>query len=331
MTLWLVDTDTLASGRFVVSPLCETLACLQTLHRKTTAHPAEKAWFDQNHAAYLAMVASDPVTGPLLDAALGARSHWIADLLSPVPTGGQSFDEELRRVRATPPELALANLEVSNGRPVPELLDRTDIAPRLADVLSWTWTHTVEPTWDRRRRLMEADIVSRTSHLSQGGWAAALNDMRPGMRWLGDGRLQINLHNYPPRQTTGARLYFAPVTSFRGWVAWDARPDYAIVYPCTGALADTGTTVAPRPLARLLGANRATILLLLAAPKSTTHLVTLTGQPLGSVGRHLKVLLDADLVRRRRSGRSVLYFRTGAGDVLVQSASRGGAQEAEGD
>lgn len=323
MTLWLVDTDTLASGRFVVSPLSETLAALQTLHRRTTAHPAEQAWFDDHHLAYLAMVAADPLTGPLLEAALGSRSHWIADLLAPVPTGDQSFEEELRKVRGTPPELASANLVVSCGGTLPEVLDRADLAPRLADVLAWIWTHTVEPTWERRRRLMEADIVSRTAQLSQSGWAAALNEMRPGMRWLGDGTLQINLHNYPPRQVSGARLFFAPVTSWRGWVSWDDRPQYAIIYPCTGALAEAGVVAAPRPLARLLGANRAAILLLLESPKSTTHLVTLTGQPLGSVGRHLKILLDADLVRRRRSGRSVLYYRTPAGDVLVESASRG--------
>ncbi|HUY45245.1 MAG TPA: hypothetical protein VMV92_05920 [Streptosporangiaceae bacterium] len=45
--------------------------------------------------------------------------------------------------------------------------------------------------------------------------------------------------------------------------------------------------------------------------------VVLTGQRLGSVGRHLKVLLDARLVQRRRAGRSVLYCRTAAGTVLV--------------
>jgi DNA-binding transcriptional ArsR family regulator len=327
MTLWLVDTDTLASGRFVVSPLCETLACLQMLYRATTSHPAERAWFDEHHAAYRTMIGADPLTGPLLDAALGVRTHWIADLLCPVPTGDQSFEQELDRVRSTPPDLALAHLEVSHGGPLPALLARADLADRLADVLAWTWTHTVAPTWNRRRRLMEADIVSRTARLSQAGWAAALNDMRPGMRWLGDGRLQINLHNHPPRQTAGARLYFAPVTPAAGWVAWDRTPDYAIIYPCTGALADAGTTTAPRPLARLLGPNRAAILQLLAAPKSTTHLVTLTGQPLGSVGRHLRILLDADLVRRRRSGRSVLYYRTAAGDVLVQSAVGKGAAD----
>ncbi|MDG4862033.1 transcriptional regulator, partial [Streptomyces sp. T-3] len=39
--------------------------------------------------------------------------------------------------------------------------------------------------------------------------------------------------------------------------------------------------------------------------------------------RHLKVLLDAGLAGRRRAGRSVLYYRTAAGEVLV-NAPRGG-------
>jgi DNA-binding transcriptional ArsR family regulator len=50
---------------------------------------------------------------------------------------------------------------------------------------------------------------------------------------------------------------------------------------------------------------------------STTELVAFTGYGLRSVGGHLKVLLDAGLVQRRRSGRSVLYFRTRLGERLL--------------
>ncbi|WP_143674682.1 winged helix-turn-helix domain-containing protein, partial [Streptomyces caniscabiei] len=76
------------------------------------------------------------------------------------------------------------------------------------------------------------------------------------------------------------------------------------------------------PLSPLLGEARARVLVLLDSPMSTTQLCALTGQGLGSVGRHLKVLLDAGLVRRGRAGRSVLYVRTAAGEVLLQ-AGRG--------
>ena len=73
-----------------------------------------------------------------------------------------------------------------------------------------------------------------------------------------------------------------------------------------------------------LGPVRAGLLVRLDTPKSTTQLVALTGQGLGSVGRHLKILLDARLVQRRRAGRSVLYSRTAAAQVLVQAQAAAG-------
>jgi len=74
-------------------------------------------------------------------------------------------------------------------------------------------------------------------------------------------------------------------------------------------------------LGALLGHARALVLVLLDSPKSTSQLVALTGQGLGSVGRHLRVLRDARLVQRRRAGRSVLYYRTAMGDGLLRAQS----------
>ena len=159
--------------------------------------------------------------------------------------------------------------------------------------------------------------------MSQGGWVEALQGMRPGMRWLGDSRLQINAHDYPPRTVDaaeGATLMFVPVTPRQGWVSWDQSDRHAVVYPCSGTLSGSADrAAAPEGLNTLLGSARANVLILLDSPMSTTQLVALTGQGLGSVGRHLKVLLDARLVRRRRAGRSVLYFRTEIGDELIRA------------
>jgi DNA-binding transcriptional ArsR family regulator len=90
------------------------------------------------------------------------------------------------------------------------------------------------------------------------------------------------------------------------------------MYPCAGVLADPAVEV-PEALSALLGPGRACALVLLDSPKSTTQLVALTGQPLGSVGRHLRVLHAAGLLGRSRAGRSVLYYRTAAGDSLIEA------------
>ncbi|MFC9244318.1 ArsR/SmtB family transcription factor [Streptomyces sp. NPDC057136] len=324
MGWWQVNADTLASSRFVVSPLAEATATLQALEGGTAANPSERAWFDAHRPAYRQRMAQDPVTALLVRVALGG--HWNADFVTPTPTGegDPDFGRELARVRETPSEAARADLEVSWGGPLPELLHRPDLPERAAAVLEWVWQRAVLPDWPRRRRIIEADIVARAGQLSQRGWAAALEDMKPGMRWLGENRLQVNARDYPPRELTGVQLLFVPVTHRQGWLSWDEEARrYAVVHPCSGVLSDAGRALVPDSLGRLLGAGRAGVLVLLDTPKSTTQLVALTGQALGSVGRHLKVLLDAGLAGRRRSGRSVLYFRTGAGDVLVEAQQQG--------
>ncbi|WP_327367441.1 ArsR/SmtB family transcription factor [Streptomyces sp. NBC_01217] len=320
MGWWQINADTLAASRFVVSPLAETISSLNSLETGRAEHPGDRAWLDAHVPAYRARQTADPIAARLVPAALGGS--WNADFLTPTPMGEgtPSFEEELIPVRGTSPERARADVEVSVGGTLPALLNRDDLPQRAADVLDWVWQRTVRPDWPRRRRIIEADIIARTGQLSQGGWAAALSGLRPGMRWLGGSRLQINAHDYPPKQLAGVRLLFVPVTQRTGWVSWDDDAQrYAVVYPCSGALADAGRTRVPDSLGRLLGPARAAVLVLLASPKSTTQLVALTGQGLGSVGRHLKILLDSGLAARRRAGRSVLYFRTDVGDALVEA------------
>jgi DNA-binding transcriptional ArsR family regulator len=321
---WQIGADTLADSRFVVSPLAEAVASLMVLERATAAHPGERAWLETHLPAYRRRAAGDPLSALVIRSALAPR--WTADFLTPAPVPtppGQAppaFAEEVARIRATPPGRARAELAEALRGPLPAALDRDDLAERAADTVEWVWTHTVLPDWPRRRRVLEADVIARAAQLGRGGWAEALNGMRPGVRWLGDSRLQVNTHDNPPRELGSAQLLFIPVTPHQCWVCWDIPHRYGLVYPCSGALAEAGRVPVPAALGALIGPARAAVLVLLASPLSTTQLVALTGQGLGSVGRHLRVLLDAGLTRRRRAGRSVLYFRTEAGDVLVHGA-----------
>jgi DNA-binding transcriptional ArsR family regulator len=324
MGWWHLNADTLARSRFVVSPLAETFACLKLLHAEAPAHPGERAWLDAHLPGYRRRLADDPVTALLVRSGLGRK--WIADFFTPTPREDETFEEGVARVRAVRPDAARAHLRLSLAGPLPAALDRGDLTERAATLLEYVWAETVRPDWDRRRRVLEADVVARTARVSRGGWAAVLDALRPGTRWLGDSRLQVNLHEYPPRELSGAALILVPITPQRhGWVSWEDGDAgrYAVVYPCAGALADDGARPVPAALGALLGPARAGVLVLLRSPMSTSQLVAVTGQGLGSVGRHLRVLLDAGLVERRRAGRSVWYSRTAAGEVLVDAADPG--------
>ncbi|MET9295173.1 winged helix-turn-helix domain-containing protein [Streptomyces sp. NPDC003077] len=333
MSWWRVDTDTLAGSRFVISPLAETLAGLKTLHLGRAAHIGEHQWLAAHLASYRDLLAADPVTATLVSAAL--RRRWNATFLTPTPSGDgdRTFAEELEQVRGTPPATVRADLEESLNGSLPSLLRRDDLAQRAADLLEWVWTKAIEPSWPRRLRIIEADIVARAARLGLHGWATTLNEMRPDMRWLGDDRLQTTVCDSPPLELSRGRLMFVPVTLNQSWVCWDVPPfdhgrsrsarRYAVVYPCSGVLIDDDLRPAPKALAALLGPARAELLMLLDTPKTTTQLVALTGLPLGSVGRHLRILREAHLARRRRAGRSVLYFRAAAGQVLVAAQFSG--------
>src|SRR4051794_19957296 len=157
MGWWLVNADTLAGSRFVVSALAEATSSLKTLERGTAAHPGERAWLDAHLTAYRERLADDPVTALLVRT--GLMGSWNADFLSPTPAGEgeQTFGEGLARIRETPAEAARADLTVSLGGPLPAQLRRSDLPERAADLLEWVWTEAVLPSWPRRRRIIEAD------------------------------------------------------------------------------------------------------------------------------------------------------------------------------
>ncbi|MET9323393.1 winged helix-turn-helix domain-containing protein [Streptomyces sp. NPDC003038] len=319
MGWWRIDTDALAESRFVVSALAETTAALMALEWQTAGHPADRTWLMDRLPYYRAYMAADPVTAQLVRAALGRL--WIADFLTP-PPDGRPFEEELAEVRATPDAVVRTDLRAASALPE-ALVHASGLGPRAAELLEWVWTEAVRPDWDRRRRVAEADILVRTRQLGLGGWAAALSGMRPGMAWLGAGRLRINLQDRQPRELSAqAGLVFVPVTHGHGWVAWNGTDRHALVYPCEGQLTQAARAAAtPQALVRLLGPVRARVLVLLESPKSTTQLAALTGVSLGAVAGQLKVLLAAGLILRRRAGRTVLYSRVAAGDVLVSAAT----------
>jgi DNA-binding transcriptional ArsR family regulator len=320
MGVWLVDADVLAASRFVTSPLIETINVVGSFATRDF-QPWDRAWLTRHRAAFNTRVASDPFSSSLVNAVLAGS--WLPVALGPPPRPADvSFGQELARLRTVPASVARADLSWSiGGGPLPAALDVPDPAGAFADLLQWTWDHVLQHDWPRRRRLYEADIISRTAMVSQRGWAAAISDLCPAVRWLGDGQLQISTRDRPPHSLHGADLVFVPGSARAGRVAWDIPTSYAVVYPASGLLADVSARRAPAALQKLLGPTRASVLRLLDQPASTTQLVGITGLALGTIGTHLRILLDARLVDRRRSGANVLYYRTPSGQQLLDLAA----------
>ena len=320
MGTWRVTSDLLAKARFAVSPKAEVVAALEALLRRSDR--GERAFRAAHHVAFEAMLDERPARRDLIAHSrrlrLGGRPGWLAHFLaSPPRAPDATFAAELADVAATQDDALRADLRETMQGPLPRSLETGGVTEDAAFVLEWIWTHAVATDWPRRERLLRADIVARTGQLARHGWAAVLRDLGKGREWAGDGELRINRFDRPTRVLSAdADLSFIPVTANANWVGWTEPVRYAIYYPVAGRLAP-GDAARRGGLGRLVGGNRAALLRLLDQPLGTTHLAAACGLPVGAVGNHLRVLLDAGVVARRRSGRNVLYWRTALGEALI--------------
>ena len=316
---WRMSADLLARARFVVSPMADVVAALGALAQPRD--PTERTTAVLHGAAFVAMLEEHPQRAALLRCS--ARPGWRADFLGIPPVSDPTtFADELALVAALGDERIRADLVETVGDALPAVLLRPGVTEAATGLLAWVWTRVVASDWPRRERVLRADIVARTARLARSGWEAVLPDLGRDRAWLGDGRLRINVFDNPTRDLGEAHeLVFVPHHGTGSHVGWELPTRYALYYPVTGVLAEHAVSDRRRAhgaaTARLIGGNRARLLTALADPASTTGLVAVTGLPLGSVGRHLRVLLDAGLVQRRRSGREVLYWRTALGDALA--------------
>lgn len=317
--MFVVDADVLARARFGTSRLVETAAGMAVLHRADVL-PWHRDWRDAHLAGWRERLAGDPVAAAVVAHAYGPS--WTADFLTVPPAAPDlSLDRELEHLESLSDRQIRADLAFVR-EPLPPEASASGLAATVAELLRWVWDTTIRPEWPRRRRVLQADVVARTARLSSEGWSGVLRDLAPGVRWLGDGLLQVNTGRFPPRDIRGADLLFFAAHSRGGSVQWRLPDRYALVYPVSGSSAATPSSVTDA-LARLLGPSRARVLVRAQAPVSTTALTAVTGLPLGTVGGHLRVLLDAGLLERRRAGREVLYWCSETAAALIAASAPG--------
>lgn len=335
MGMWQVPVDLLARASFRRSPMAEVVGALQALRRPVDT--IERGFQATHGEAFDSMLALHPDRAAVLEASYRERTSvapgWAADYLGfPPRTADETYEDELARIAAVPEERMREYLIETMRRPLPAEFDDIDSVAAATGLLNWVWTQTVASDWPRRSRLLDADIVARTAVLASKGWAATVDGLGRQREWLADGRLRINAYDLPDRVLPpDAELSFVPTLGSGNWAGWDNEKRYAVFYAISGRLASPSAE-RPDGLDRLIGRNRANVLRLLVEPASTTALVARTGMSLGAVGNQLAILLRAGAVIRRRSGRSVLYWRSPLGDALAAAgdpdpwpAGRGGS------
>jgi len=336
-----VSGDDVTASRFAISPLWELTQALRQLAGRSPRGEATalRPWLARATSRYQLLRKETDLDTVLALEAPG----WGADFLVAVPTGmTTTIEEMLAQVRATPPDQARADIaEALRRHPrldprITRILTGEEAAGYLADVLEVAWHALLEPEWPVLRAILERDVAYRAGQLAARGWAAALAELHPRLSWR-EGRIELAQAAGGDACLNGRGLLFLP--SVFAWPSLSLRLDPpwppAMIYPARGVAAlwerhgtAGGRTTQVTGLTRLIGPARAAIVLALEQPASTSQLAITLGQSIGAVGDHLAVLRAAGLVRRARSGRSVLYARTPVADALVASATGAGQTEA---
>ncbi|MCM2417443.1 DUF5937 family protein [Streptomyces sp. RKAG293] len=315
--------------RFAVSPALETLAAVRVATGEQGPGHHQR-WLDSVRPA-LDTLDLRPIT------LLQPRRGYTPDFLSPPPTGPlATFDEDLARIAATPPEQVRAeivrSLQESPGASDSEtgrllLGEPAGVLALLTRLVREAWHTLVEPVWPRVRNLLDADVGFQSRRLAEGGLDRLFAELHPMLRWH-DNVLTREFGDDDRRDLHGEGLVLVP-SAFK-WdevvIVVDPPWQPTAIYPVRGL----GTLWQPprgtgdAALARLIGRTRAALLTGLTEPASTSALAHRHALAGGTVSEHLSVLRDAGFVVGERHRHEIRYRRTDLGHAVAEHGHGGG-------
>ncbi|MDP0396448.1 ArsR/SmtB family transcription factor [Tsukamurella strandjordii] len=323
MLTYVLDVGDLADARFVLSPLNETALSLFHLRTAYPRAPHLAQWREESLAQRARF---DHAT---IDALVSPSGKQIPDFLTPIPTSDPrpSFDEHVRLIAQTEPEVARAALAELTTTPSPALealLTHRDPAAAIADALDCYYRAVIAPIWPTLERILEADVTYRGRELAAGGPARLFESLTPHVAWSRTGELRVDLacsNGSGEFSSDGRGLTLIP-SVFVGAVVVAHDPRTAplhIGYPARGSatLTESAPPVAADALRKLIGAAKADLLVALEEPSAVSELARVLGVSPSAISQSLKVLSANGIVDSARYGRRVLYRRTAIGDALV--------------
>jgi DNA-binding transcriptional ArsR family regulator len=325
-----LSTEDLTKVRLAPSPLWETVMSFWVLLHHDR-HSIHAPW-----AKRARRVLPGTDLSPLL-AAMCLQKH-CPDFLSPPPEASLvGFQEELERVRATPPEIVhkevqlLLQAQKDHFGPIsPEkerlleiyLNDPEGSLKRLVEALRRYHDLAIAPYWSRIHEHLEADTIKRGQVLALGGVEALLSNLHPKASYSG-GVLTLEKAHEAPIEPAGRGIILVPCVFVWPRVMVLTEPGYkpTLAYGPRG-VANLWSSSFPAPngtaLEAALGAGRASVLKRLTPiPSTTTELANQLHLSPSAISAHLTRLRAAELIEGHRSGRKVFYRLSGAGAALL--------------
>jgi len=323
-----LTTEDLTKVRLTPSPLWETVTSFGVLlHQgRDTVHAP---WASRARR----VLAGTDLSGLVAAMCVAGR---CPDFLTPPPDASvATFGEELERLRATPAEVVLKEVEafVRDGQfeaLAPEKVRMLEIylnhpeasLTRLMDELRRYHDLALAPYWPRIQEHLESDTLKRGQALAIGGVEALLSGLHPKASYGGD-VLTLEKAYDAAVETSGRGITLVPSVFAWPRVEVLVQPAYrpTLAYGPRG-VANLWISSSPRPngtaLEAALSAGRAAVLKnLLPVPRTTTELARQIDLAPGAVSAHLSRLKAAGLVESHRSGKRVYYRLSCAGESLL--------------
>jgi DNA-binding transcriptional ArsR family regulator len=313
----------LARTRFGFSPLWEAVMSYRALQ-----HPCR-------FAIHLPWIKEAQEAAPQMNLRpLQTLMHpnWcIPDFLTPPPTTPlATFEDELAKLRQTDPEIVRREVRLawSGHADLPadsaRYLEHPQAAlEELSETLHTYWKQLIAPHWPRWQALLENDVLERARRLALHGPEALFQDMSPLIQFEGQ---TLSLHEScvnrgETYQLADRGLLLVP--SVFAWPAYNMILDPpwqpTLAYMPRGA-ANLWLDAPPpvsHALETLLGRGRASVLLGVETPATTSQLAASLGLAASSVSEHLSVLRESGLVQPRRDRRVVYYRLSPTGRALL--------------
>ena len=325
-----LSTEDLTKVRLAPSPLWETVTSFGVL-----LHQGR----DTVHAPW-ATRARRVLPGTDLSALVAAMcvAGRCPDFLTPPPDASVvGFEEDLERVRTTPPEVVHDEVEVfvrvekeQFGSLAPEKARLLEIylrepegsLKRLVDTLRRYHDLALAPYWPRVHEHLEGDTLKRGQALALGGVEALLSNLHPKASYSG-GVLTLDKTYEALMEPAGRGITLVPCVFAWPRVEVLVQPGYkpTLAYGPRG-VANLWSSSSSVPNGTALEAAvstvRASILKnLLSVPLTTTGLAHQLHLSPAAISAHLSRLKAAELVEPHRSGKRVYYRLSYAGESLL--------------